>query len=140
MIPVVVDTNVFVSAFLFGGIPGRLIELWKSRKIKPYLSSEIITELLRVLAYPKFELTEEEIQYLLYFEILPYCKVVQTESGSIIIKADPSDDKFLRCCGATKAKVLISGDRHLLKLRKYKNTLVLTPAQFLKRFHEKLGI
>ena len=138
MIPVVIDTNVFVSAFLFGGTPGKLIALWKSGKIQPHLTSEILTELLRVLAYPRFELTENEIQYLLYVEILPFCRVVNAKSGSVIIKKDPSDDMFLRCCEVAKAKVLISGDHHLLHLESHKNTLILTPSQVLKKFRERL--
>jgi len=55
---VVTDTNVFVSALLFGGPPGRLIPLWKPAKIQPHLTAEIVDELLHVLAYPRFELAE----------------------------------------------------------------------------------
>ena len=80
MITVVIDTNVFLSALLFGGTPGKLISLWKSGKIQPQLNKTTVAELLRVLAYPKFELTENEIQYLLYVEILPFCNVVSTKS------------------------------------------------------------
>jgi putative PIN family toxin of toxin-antitoxin system len=134
VVSVVIDTNVFVSALLFGGTPGKLIPLWKSKKILPHLSSEILTELLRVLAYPKFKLTESEIQYLLYVEILPFCSVVETKTGSVIIERDPSDDMFLRCCEAVDARALISGDNHLLKLKRYRHTLILTPSQFLKEF------
>ena len=139
MIPVVIDTNVFVSALLFGGTPGKLISLWKSGKIRPHLTSEILTELLRVLAYPKFKLTENEIQYLLYEEILPFCTVVKPKSGSLTIKDDPSDDMFLRCSERTKAKAIISGDHLLLSLRSHRNTLVLSPSQFLKKFNEELS-
>jgi putative PIN family toxin of toxin-antitoxin system len=138
VIPVVVDTNVFVSALLFAGTPGKLITLWKSGKIQPYLTSEIVAELLRVLAYPKFALTENEIQYLLYVEILPFCRVVAVKSGSVIIKEDPSDDMFLRCCEVAKAKALISGDSHLLDLKSHRNTLIFTPSQFLREFHQEL--
>jgi putative PIN family toxin of toxin-antitoxin system len=131
MIPVVIDTNVFVSALLFAGKPGKLIALWRSGKIQPHLTSEILTELLRVLTYTRFELTENEIQYLLYVEILPFCTVVTAKSGSIIIGEDPADDMFLRCCEAAKAKALISGDHQLLKLKSHRNTLILTPSQFI---------
>ena len=119
MIPVVIDTNVFLSALLFGGTPGKLIPLWKSGRIQPQLNKTTVAELLRVLAYPRFELTENEIQYLIYVEILPFCKVVPTKSGSVIITEDPSDDMFLRCCDVSNAKALISGDSHLLALKSY---------------------
>ena len=81
MIPVVIDTNVYVSAFLFGGTPAKLIVHWKAGKILPHLTSEILAEILRVLAYPKFQLTENEIQYLLYVETLPFCTVVSAQPG-----------------------------------------------------------
>ncbi len=138
MIPVVIDTNVFLSALLFGGTPGKLTPLWKSGKIQPQLNKTTVAELLRVLAYPKFELTENEIQYLLYVEILPFCNVVPTKSGPVIISADSSDDMFLRCCDVSNAKALISGDSHLLALKSYGNASILTPSQFLKEFQEEL--
>ena len=139
MIPVVIDTNVFLSALLFGGTPGKLISLWKSGKIQPQLYKTTVAELLRVLAYPKFELTENEIQYLLYVEILPFCKVVPKRSGPVIITEDPSDDVFLRCCAVSNAIALISGDRHLLALKSCGNASILTPSQFLKKFQLELS-
>ncbi len=139
MIPVVIDTNIFLSALLFGGTPGKLISLWKSGKIQPQVNKNTVAELLRVLAYPKFKLTENEIQYLLYVEILPFCKVVPTKSGPVIISEDSSDDMFLRCCDVSNAKALISGDRHLLALKSYGDVPILTPSQFLKEFREQLS-
>ena len=133
VIRVVIDTNVVVSGLLFGGIPGELILLWKSGRIKPLASAEIIDEYLRVLAYPKFKLSEEEIHYLLYFELLPYFEVVSyKQASSPIIKADPSDDKFILCADAGNAKAIISGDQHLLFRKKYKNIKIFSPEQFLK--------
>ena len=102
------------------------------------LNKTTVAELLRVLAYPKFELSENEIQYLLYVEILPFCKVVATKSGPVIIPEDPSDDVFLRCCDVSNAKALISGDSHLLALKSYGNVSILTPSQFVKEFQEEL--
>ena len=139
MIPVVIDTNVFLSALLFGGTPGKLIPLWKSGKIQPQLSKKIVAELLRMLAYPKSELTEKEIQYLLYVEILPFCNVVPAKSGSTIIAEDPSDDMFLHCCEVAGARALISGDKHLLALKSCGKTPIFTPLQFLKNFHNALS-
>jgi putative PIN family toxin of toxin-antitoxin system len=138
VIPVVIDTNVFVSALFFGGTPGKLIALWKSGKIQPHLTSEILTEILRVLACPKFQLIENEIQYLLYVETLPFCTVVAGKAGSAVIKEDPSDDMFLRCCEVVMAKALIGGDNHLLNLNSHRNTLIFTPSQFLKEFRDEL--
>ena len=129
---VVVDTNVVVSALLFGGHPGRLIELWQMGAIKPMASKQIIDEYLRVLTYPKFNLSEEEINFLLYQQILPFFDVIDVHRGPGIIKEDPGDDKFIRCALAGKAKFIISGDRHLLALKFYRKIKIVSPADCIK--------
>ena len=129
---VVIDTNVVVSALLFGGVPGKLVRLWKNGDIRPLASKEVIDEYLKVFAYPKFELSEEEVNFILYHEILPCFEAVETEPGPVIIPDDPSDDKFIRCAEAGKARNIISGDDHLLDLRFYKGIKILTPTQFLE--------
>jgi len=131
VIPVVIDTNVIISALLFGGIPGRLIDLWKTGRIQLFVCKEIIDEIVRVLAYPRFQLSENEIDYLLYYEILPYAEIVEIGSGPAIILPDPSDDKFIRCAQAAKAGVIVSGDRHLLALKEQQDIKIFTPARFL---------
>lgn len=130
--PVVMDTNVIVSALLFGGVPGELIPLWRAERIQPKASKEIIEEYIRVLAYPKFKLSEEEINFLLYHEILPYFEVVRVKPGRVILRDDPTDDKFIRCAKAGKTNIIISGDQHLLRLKSYGELKILTPTQFLK--------
>ena len=135
-VKVVIDTNVFISALLFGGTPGKLIVLWKNGRIQPYVSKQIIDEYLRVLAYPKFRLSEAEINYILYKEILPYFEVVQVKVGKIIIQEDPADDMFIRCALSCKADIIISGDSHLLSLKLYQKIRILTPSQVLKELEE----
>ena len=130
----VIDTNVIVSAILFGGKPGELISLWKSGHIQPLASKDIFDEYINVLAYPKFELSEREINYILYNEILPYFEVVTLKPSNTIISEDPSDDKFLHCAKAGKASVIISGDQHLLSLKSYAEIKIFTPSQFLDKF------
>ena len=133
MITIVIDTNVVISALLFGGGPGKLIELWKKKRIRPLISEEIMTEYLRVLAYPKFKLSEEEINYIIHQEILPFFKVVKSIPGPSIIKKDPDDDKFIQCAEAGNANIIISGDSHLLALKSYHGITILTPTQFFRR-------
>jgi putative PIN family toxin of toxin-antitoxin system len=129
---VVIDTNVVISALLFGGEPAELIPLWKSGRIKPLASNEIVDEYLRVLTYPKFGLTPEEINFVFYQEIVPHFEIVRAKPGRVIVGDDPSDDKFIRCAQAGRAKTIISGDRHLLRLKSFGSIEILTPARFLK--------
>ncbi len=113
---IVVDTNVLVSGLLFDGKPGELIKLWKEGLIVPLCSKEIVREYLRVLAYPKFQLSESEIDFLLAHEILPYFEVLTVTPGKPFVTTDPSDDKFIWCAMVGRADVIVSGDEHLLNL------------------------
>ena len=130
-VKVVVDTNVLVSALLFGGKPAKLIPLWQRGTIRPLASKEIIDEYLRVFTYPKFKLSEEDVNFLLYHEILPHFEVIEAEPGPRIIIKDPENDKFIRCALAGKAKLVIPGDKHLLALKTYQKIKILSPADFL---------
>lgn len=129
-IKVVIDTNVLVSALLFNGVPGELIECWKQGKILPLASRDIIDEFIRVLTYPKFKLTEDEISFLLHREILPWFEIVTVKKQKPFVAADPEDDKFVWCALAGDADCIISGDEHLLNLSS-SPVPVLSPSQFL---------
>jgi len=133
IIRIVTDTNIIVSGLLFGGIPGKIIKLSERDDIQLLVSGDIVNEYLKVLSYPKFDLTEDEISYLLYHILLPQSEVVETYAPKhVIIKDDPSDDKFLICAVAGSAQYLISGDTHLTSLGRYHRTSIVTPAAFLR--------
>jgi putative PIN family toxin of toxin-antitoxin system len=131
VIRVVLDTNVLVSGLLFGGTPGKLVDLWKTGRIQLLMSREMLDELLKVLAYPKLQLSEAEIQYLLYVEVLPYIEMVRVRPGPVVVAQDPSDDMFLHCALTAAARYIVSGDRHLLNLKTHRRIKILFPAQFL---------
>ena len=128
---VVLDTNAIVSALLFSGISSKLVSLWQKGLITPLLSREVVDEYLRVLGYPKFELSEGEIKELIQEEILPYAAVVKPKRRLRVVHRDPSDNKFIECAVAGRARVIISGDKDLLSLGRYRQIRIQSPAQFL---------
>jgi putative PIN family toxin of toxin-antitoxin system len=128
---VVLDTNAVVSALLFSGVSSKLVSLWQKGLITPLLSRAILDEYLRVLSYPKFELSEEEIKELIQEEILPFAEVVRPKRRLRVVRRDPSDNKFLECAVAGKASVIISGDKDPLALGRYRQVRIQSPAQFL---------
>ncbi len=134
---VVLDTNVLISALLFTGIASEVVPLWQKGAITVLLSREILDEYLRVLAYPKFQLSEGEIKGLIEEEFLPFVQIIKPGTRIRIVKRDPSDNKFLECAVAGKADVLISGDKELLAIRHYRQVRVQTPSRFLEAFFRR---
>jgi len=129
-IRVVLDTNVLVSALLFGGRVGMLPDLWKIGRIIPLVSKDTFAEFHRVLSYPKFKLTQREIRALLNDEILPYVEPVEITKQVNGICRDPHDDMFLAVASCGRAGYLVTGDQDLLTLKIYEKTRIVTVAEF----------
>ena len=132
---VVIDTNLVLSALVFAH--GRLAPLrhaWQRGRCQPLVSTFTVTELLRVLAYPKFKLTAEEQQELLS-DYLPYCTTVQMPANPPVIPAcrDANDLAFLHLAIVGKADALVSGDNDLLSLAGQFACPILTAEQFIAR-------
>lgn len=125
---VVFDTNTVVSALVFEGRLQWLRQAWRNERLIPLVSRATITELIRVLAYPKFRLSHEEIELLLA-DYLPYAEVVDiADARETIPCPDPDDQMFLDLAIAGGADGLVSGDRHLLDLVSVVPFEILTPA------------
>lgn len=129
---IVVDTNVLVSALLFRGKPSEMVNLWKKGIIVPLCSKEILEEYLRVLAYPKFKLSNTEIDFLLTYEVLPFFEDLHVKPGKRFVTSDPSDDKFIWCAIQGHADAIVSGDEHLLNLMP-SPVSVVTVSEFMEK-------
>ncbi|MCG2691917.1 putative toxin-antitoxin system toxin component, PIN family [Microgenomates group bacterium] len=131
MLKVVLDTNVIVSAIVFGGKPELILNLITAEKIDGYISRFIIAETCGILRQ-KFKHTESEIEAI--EETLKNAfSLIEPNFSISIVKDNPPDNKILACALAAKADYLISGDKkHILLLKKIKNIPILSPEQFLK--------
>jgi hypothetical protein len=133
----VFDTNVLVSALLFReGRLSWLRDAWKSGRLVPVLDRACIDELLRVLAYPKFDLSPQDVKVLLE-DLVPFSELV--ESRPILDTAlpecrDPDDQKFLALAVASKVDVLVTGDGALLELAGTVPVEVESPTQLRARY------
>lgn len=115
---VVLDTNVVLSALLFGGGPAaRVRSGWQAARFVPLASTATARELVRVLGYPKFRLSPAEQEELLA-DFMPWVEVVRIADPPPATPAcrDPFDLPFLQLAIGGRARVLVSGDRDLLAL------------------------
>ena len=131
----VLDTNVLVSALLFhAGALSWLRGAWRSGRILPLAGRQTTAELIRVLAYPKFALSDGERQDLLD-DYLPFCETVAVPEPPPTVPEcrDPFDRMFLELALAGRADALVTGDGDILVIAKGFPVPILSPAVFRER-------
>lgn len=133
MIRAVLDTNVVISALIFEGAATALVPAWQRHAFALLVSASLLGEYIRVLHYPKFQLSRDAIGDLVERELLPFITSVKVKTTPRVITADPADDHVLACAVAGRADVIVSGDHHLLDLKQYRGIPVIAVAEFLKR-------
>jgi putative PIN family toxin of toxin-antitoxin system len=114
----VLDTNVVLSALVFrGGAAGQLRLAWQRGQVLPLASTASVQELIRVLAYPKFHLSQAEQDELLA-DYLPYAETVRIPQPPPTVPEcrDVLDLPFIQLALVGNAQVLVSGDRDLLAI------------------------
>jgi putative PIN family toxin of toxin-antitoxin system len=127
---VVLDTNVFISAIVWGGNPEKVLNLWLQDKISLFVSPETLLEILEVLA--KFQIPAETINGLRELIESHAQKIIPVSNFKVC--HHHKDNKFLNLALDCRANYLITGDKDLLTLGTFKQTKILKPKNFLLRF------
>lgn len=112
-----------------------LLDAWRNLDFLLIASRKILQEIERVLRYPhltkKYHLIEEDIHFIL--GLIEHEAVVIPDPPPIdIIKDDPDDNIILACVLEAEADYIVSGDKHLLNLKRYENVSIVTAHEFLK--------
>ena len=127
---VVLDTNVYISAILFGRNCEEILRLAGLGSFELIISKHIILETKGILV-KKFKWPKKQVS-----EAVTYIRNISTEVKPDIklsvIRNDPADNRILECAVSSKAVCIVTGDRHLLDLKKYEKIRIFTPAEFLK--------
>ena len=129
---VILDTNVVVSALLWGGAPYRLVQAAVAGDIELFTSPMLVTELGEILArkHLRAKLAEHHTSAAeltaLYGDL---ARPVSPLATPRVVPYDPDDDHVVACALAASAEAIISGDRHLLRLAQYKGIRIFTVAQ-----------
>lgn len=135
VVRVVFDTNTVISALLFRGELSWLVEHWRSGASIPLISRPVANELLRVLHYPKFALSESQIEAAASLYLL-FAERVDIDAGAVSTAQcrDPADQMFLALAEYGRADVLVTGDRDLLFMQSRIRCAIETPAAYRARF------
>lgn len=138
---VVVDTNVLISAFAFGGLPEQAVRRAAERAqvwVSPALLQEYRETPRELLALGK--ITPAQFQALVagIASVVAQARLARPRKRLSICR-DPEDNMVLECCCAARARFLITGDRDLLELEPQKlqrarlgRLRICTPRVFLE--------
>lgn len=127
MIRVVFDTNVLVSAIVFGGAPEALLVMASSRAFHLYSSPPLRDELLEVLE--RFNFSGGELKTI-ERKLDAFWTIIEP-TEEITDCSDPDDNRVLECAAEGEASHIITGDSALLKLDPFRGICIVRAAAFL---------
>jgi uncharacterized protein len=130
---VILDTNVFLSGVFFSGPPSQILEAWRDSRLHMVISQEILDEYMRVakilsVQFPAIDILSIIKLVTVEAEIFPSYTLPEP------VCDDPDDDKFLACAIASKCKLIISGDKHLLRVSEFKGINIMKPRNFVDTY------
>jgi uncharacterized protein len=135
-VKVILDTNVFISGVFFSGPPHQILNAWRDGLIKLVISQDILSEYRRV--------GEEFADEFPSIDLRPILDLVTIEAELYVAKdlpeplcSDPDDDKFVACAMASGSMIIVSGDKHLLKVSGYHDIEILKPREFINKHLHK---
>ena len=127
---VVLDSNVLISAIVFGGKPREILERVLRGELTLIVSPAILDEVEAVLGGEKFRFSRDAARVVVQ-EIESLAEVVDPATAVSVVPDDPDDNRVIACALDGRADCLISGDQHLLKIDGYSSLPIMNPADFL---------
>jgi uncharacterized protein len=131
VIRAVFDTNVFLSAIVFGGNPERAFLLARERRIRLLVSPAILMEMASILQ-DKFGWGKRDAADAV--KTIGRAAELIKPSATISALKDDGDNRVLECAVEGHADVIVSGDQHLFNLKEYMGIVSLRPAEFLDQW------
>jgi len=128
---VVLDTNVYISAILFGGKCEEILKLVSQGLFEVVISKKILDEIKSVLM-KKFYWPDKQVA-----EVVTYIKeiasIINPEVSLDVVKEDHADNRIIECAVASNATYIVTGDKHhLLPIKEYKGIKIVSPIEFLR--------
>lgn len=130
MLHVVLDSNVYVSALHFGGLPLEVVRLGTGDDLTLFTSPAILAEVAGVLTQ-KFHWDEARVSEAISV-LSEFIVVVEPRQRVRVVRADEADNRILECALAVRAERIVSGDHHLLDLGRFRGIPIQTPRAFIE--------
>jgi putative PIN family toxin of toxin-antitoxin system len=128
----VLDTNVLLSALMATDSPSaEILTFWRNRKISVLTAAEQIAEIARVTRYPRIRARLLPALAGRLVSRLRDVAIVVEKLPRVDLSPDPDDNYLLALAEAGQAQFLVTGDKPLLGLKRYKSTRIVTPTALL---------
>jgi len=132
---IVPDVNVMVSGTTISKhAPSQVMQAWKNDQIEIASSEPILSELQRVLAYPRIKklarMTSEEMAH--FVDGIRESAIMVSGTASVEVSPDLDDNKFFACAIEAEADYIVSGDKkHVLSVGEYQGVKTISPSDFV---------
>jgi len=137
---VILDTNIIISGLISPkGTPGKVLNLALQKRFRLVSSEHLLGELSRALKYKRVtdalararkEWTEKDTAEFIR-DLRKVCSIFPSQPLSERVCQDPDDDWLLSCAVQSGATIIVSGDKHLTDLGKYRHTRIVEAMAFL---------
>ena len=132
---VILDTNIYLSGIIFGGNSRHILDLIIQKRVKAITSAVILWEISEKLKR-KFKWTQDKV-LLAIKTIIKTTIIVKPKEKLKVVKADKSDNKIIEAYAESESDYIISGDKHLLMIKRYKKIKIISPVEFLSIYFKK---
>lgn len=129
---VVLDTNVLISSLITKGKAAKLLQRLLETRTELVISKEILDEFVDVIRRPKFRQYVEDEQIKAFLRLLLGVAALINVKSTFGVVPDERDNAILAVAHDARAEFIVSGDKHLLTLKKFKQTKIVKAAQMLK--------
>jgi putative PIN family toxin of toxin-antitoxin system len=131
LLKAVIDTNVWISALIGRGYPKKIKDCLNARLFQAVYAQELFAELVEVLSRPKHAAKIQATEIYKLLQLIEEVAILVELSQIENINRDVKDNMFLACAAVSDSDYIVSGDPDLVDLVCYKNTKIVTPAQFV---------
>jgi uncharacterized protein len=125
---VVFDTNVLLSSTLWeGSVAQKLLFKLILADVKIYASPEILEEYQKVLNRD-FDYSCEDVSRISE-KVLSFVTLITPKETINVVKEDSADNKIIECAIESSAGYIVTYDKHLLSIGKYRGVIMIRPEE-----------
>jgi hypothetical protein len=141
---ITLDTNVLVSAFISKtGHSARVLDIALTLEdVELVFSDEIVREFVRVMSRDelliRFDHTLADVEELVRL-LRKTSRMIKVRSEFRAVREDPADNAILNTAYDGRCEFVVSGDHHLLNLKKFRGIRIISPRQMLDLLSRRYG-